>query len=126
MSERRFTLEEANAALPELTAALERIRDARQVVFEHGERVREGSRGNGGGAESAESLEASRVLKREVERLAEEGIILREPESGLVDFPAERDGRVIYLCWRLGEPEVGHWHDPDTGFAGRQPLGPPG
>ncbi|MEX2459161.1 MAG: DUF2203 domain-containing protein [Actinomycetota bacterium] len=126
MRERRFTVEEANAALPELTASLARIREARKVVFDHGERVREGSRGNGGGAESPEVVEASRVLKLELERLSEDGIILRDPESGLVDFPAERDGRVVYLCWRLGEDEVAHWHDPDTGFAGRRPLEPPG
>jgi hypothetical protein len=122
VSERRFTLEEANAAIPELTRSLSLIREARQVVFSHGERVREGSSGNGGGPEGAEYLEASRVLKAEVERIAGDGIILRDAESGLVDFPAERDGRVIYLCWQLGEDRVAHWHDPDTGFSGRKPL----
>ncbi|HUX86133.1 MAG TPA: DUF2203 family protein [Chloroflexota bacterium] len=41
---------------------------------------------------------------------------------GLVDFPAERDGRVVYLCWRRGEDQIHYWHELDAGFAGRQPL----
>jgi hypothetical protein len=57
-----------------------------------------------------------------VESLNQQGIILRDPESGLVDFPATRDGRAIFLCWRLDEGEVGFWHGPEGGFAGRQPL----
>ena len=43
-------------------------------------------------------------------------------ETGLIDFPAERDGRVIYLCWKRGEPRVEHWHEVEDGFAGRQTL----
>lgn len=42
--------------------------------------------------------------------------------DGLCDFPSQRDGREVYLCWRLGEPEVHYWHELHTGFAGRQPL----
>lgn len=122
MSERRFTVQEANAELPRLRESLATIRDARQVVFRHGERIREGSTGNGGGAESSEAMEASRVLAREVEAIAADGIILRDAESGLVDFPSERDGVPVFLCWRLGEDQIGFWHDPETGFAGRQPL----
>jgi hypothetical protein len=47
-----------------------------------------------------------------------------EPKGGdgLVDFPALWDGRLVYLCWKLGEPEVLYWHEIDAGFAGRQPL----
>jgi hypothetical protein len=61
-------------------------------------------------------------LRAEVERISGLGIILRDVESGLVDFPAERDGNEVYLCWRLGEDHVGYWHPPETGFAGRRPL----
>ncbi len=49
-------------------------------------------------------------------------IVVRDPVRGLVDFPAIVDGEEVYLCWMLDEPEVGHWHEPDAGFAGRQPL----
>ncbi len=117
-----FTVDEANGMLGEAGAALERIRAARQVVFAQGERVHEGAGGNGGGPEGAEYLEAQETLKRDMEWFAEEGVILRDPESGLIDFPAEREGRVVYLCWQLGEDRITHWHEPETGFAGRQPL----
>jgi hypothetical protein len=73
-------------------------------------------------------------LEREAQEIAAEidgcireihdlGIEYRLPlDAGLVDFPGERDGRLIYLCWRLGEQSVAHWHETDTGYAGRQPL----
>ena len=48
--------------------------------------------------------------------------ILRDPDSGLVDFASERDGEQIYLCWRLGEERIAFWHPRDTGFMGRRPL----
>ena len=120
--ERRFTLGEAEAMLPDLRGALERMRDARQTLLRTGEKVKDIVAGNGGGPESHEYRDAAEQLKAEVERIGEMGIILRDVESGLVDFPAERDGREIYLCWRLGEDHVGHWHPPETGMAGRQPL----
>jgi len=58
-------------------------------------------------------------LTAEVEAL---GVIVRDPETGLVDFAAVREGKPIYLCWRLGEDRIGFWHPRDTGFMGRQPL----
>jgi hypothetical protein len=120
--ERRFTVEEAEALLPDLREALERMREARQTLLRTGERVKEVVAGNGGGPENAEYRDAADVLKTEVERISEQGIILRDVESGLVDFPAERDGRLVFLCWRLGEDHLGFWHPPETGIAGRQAL----
>jgi len=120
--ERRFTVEEADAMLPDLRESLARMREARQVMLRTGEKVRESVAGNGGGPEGTEYSEAVRTLKSAVERLSEEGIILRDVESGLVDFPATLEGRLVFLCWRLGEDSVAHWHDVDTGFPGRRPL----
>ena len=57
-----------------------------------------------------------------VRELGELGIECKSMETGLIDFPAERDGRVVYLCWQRGEPHVEHWHEVDGGFAGRQAL----
>ena len=67
-------------------------------------------------------------LRAAVETLTGEGIVLRDLDAGLVDFPARLgDGRAYLLCWVLGEPAVEWWHWPDTGFAGRRPLtDPPG
>jgi hypothetical protein len=120
--DRRFTVEEAEEMLPDLREALERMREARQTLLRTGERVKEVVAGNGGGPENREYRDAAEVLKDEVERISAMGIILRDVESGLVDFPAERDGRLVFLCWRLGEDHVGFWHPPETGIAGRQPL----
>jgi hypothetical protein len=121
--ERRYTVEEADAMLPELRERLERIRSARQAMLREAELVREKVVEDGGGAHaSREYWEATSTLRAEIERLATEGVLLRDPETGLVDFPAEREGERVYLCWRLGEDRVGHWHPLDTGFAGRRPL----
>lgn len=55
--------------------------------------------------------------------LTELGAEVRSPyDSGLVDFPGTHEGRTIYFCWRLGEEAIGHWHERDGGFAGRQPI----
>ena len=59
-----------------------------------------------------------------VAELAELDVELKDYERGLLDFPGERDGRRVYLCWQLGEPEVRFWHELDTGYLGRQPLDP--
>jgi hypothetical protein len=50
------------------------------------------------------------------------GVEVKGIDEGLVDFPSERDGRVVYLCWRIGEPDILYWHEVHTGFQGRQPL----
>jgi hypothetical protein len=120
--ERLFSLEEATALLPDLREELTRMREARQVILRSGERVRESVTGNGGGAEGKAYQEAAALLRDGVERISSQGIILRDVESGLIDFPSDRDGRVVYLCWRLGEDRIGFWHPPETGFPGRQPL----
>lgn len=120
--ERRFTPDEANALIPELTELLPRIREVRQTVLRAGEHIKNTAAMNGGGAPGKEYWEAVSTLRRAVEHLADEGIILRDPETGLVDFPAMRDGRQVFLCWRLGESSVGFWHGEQGGFAGRRPL----
>jgi hypothetical protein len=120
--ERFFTVEEANAELPGLRERLARIRDARTTVLRSAEVVRRAAPADGGGPEGAAYLEAVRVLREDVEALAAAGIILRDPDGGLVDFPSRREGRTIYLCWRLGEDRVDHWHDASSGFAGRRRL----
>jgi hypothetical protein len=122
MPERHYTREEADGLLPALTESLHRIREARQIVLSGGERIRAVASLDGGGHEGKEYWEALSTLRKEVESLAAQGILLRDAESGLIDFPARRDGRDVFLCWRLGEDRVEYWHGPESGFAGRQPL----
>ena len=68
------------------------------------------------------SLGDAKSLQGYVDELRELGVEPKGAVEGLVDFPSKMDGRVVYLCWKLGEPEVLFWHDLDSGFGGRQPL----
>jgi hypothetical protein len=121
--ERTYTVEEANALTGHLKGALGRIRQAREVIVRSAERIKEGAVANGGGPEDSAAWDASRILRKEVEDLAARGIVLRDADTGLFDFPSRREGRLVYLCWRPDEEDrVAFWHEVDTGFPGRKPL----
>jgi hypothetical protein len=120
--DRLYTLEEANAQLPDLRERLPRLRVARDGLIAASERIKEAVASDGGGVAEAGWFTHQQTLKTELEHLAERGILLRDPEVGLIDFPAERDGRPVYLCWRLGEDEVAWYHEANAGFGSRKPL----
>jgi hypothetical protein len=120
--ERRFSSEQANAELAELRERLPRLRDARRAVIRSSERITEAVAADGGGVAGSDWFEAQRILRAEVIYLAERGILLRDPEIGLVDFPGEVDDRQVFLCWRLGEDEVAWYHEQHAGFSSRKPL----
>jgi hypothetical protein len=128
-TEKTFRLEEANAIVPRLQILMERLqRGALRLHEEMSDLAR--VTGVEPAALSAEHLlrerPAARVLVEEldsiVHEIEESGAHLKDVELGLVDFPAERDGEIVYLCWQFGEPEIAFWHRVDEGFAGRQPL----
>jgi hypothetical protein len=122
--ERHYTLEQANAALSFVTERLERLRAARVQLGDEEARAALGEAGpsNGGGAAGRVVSQAFLDLQRALGDLQAMEIVLRDLDRGLVDFPALRDGREIYLCWEEGEDAIAFWHDTDTGFAGREPL----
>jgi hypothetical protein len=120
--EQRFTPGQANAELAELRERLPRLRDARRAVIRSRERITEAVATDGGGVAGSDWFEAQRILRAEVIYLAERGILLRDPEMGLVDFPGEVDHRQVFLCWRLGEDEVAWYHEQHAGFSSRKPL----
>jgi hypothetical protein len=120
--ERRYTLDEANGELEELRELLPRLRDARRALIEASRRITDAVAADGGGVAGSDWFRAQQTLKEDVEELARRGIILRDPETGLVDFPSELEGRPVLLCWRLGEGEVGWYHDEEVGFRGRKRL----
>ena len=120
--ERLFTVEEADGLIPELAAPLERIRTSRRIVLEGGRAVADSAAANGGGERGKEYWEALARAPQGRRGRPGHGVILRDPETGLIDFPARREGRDVFLCWRLGEERVMFWHSPDTGFGGRKPL----
>ena len=121
--ERTYTVEEANALTGHLKEVLGRIRAARDALVGSAERIKERAVANGGGPEGTAAWDAARTLRREVEELAARGIVLRDADTGLFDFPSRREGRLVYLCWQPDEEDrVAFWHEVDTGFPGRKPL----
>jgi hypothetical protein len=120
--ERAFTADEANSLLPALSESLHRIQEAREVILAGAEHIRRSATLDGGGQVSQEYWDALQEMRRHLESFAAQGILLRDTDSGLVDFPSRRDGRDVFLCWKLGEERVGYWHPPETGFGGRRPL----
>ena len=121
---RHFTLEEARADLPWVVERLAALRDARDRLTDDEARaaLAEGAPGNGGGSPGRQVGEAFLELREGVAAFAERGIVLRDLDRGLIDFPALRDGREVYLCWLDGEPDIEFWHELDAGYAGRQEL----
>lgn len=117
-----YSVAQANAMLPELRERIRRIREARGLMIERAERISERVGSDGGGIADSGWFELTAGLKRDLEELGAMGLILRDPDQGLVDFPAVIEGEDAYLCWRSEEPEVGFWHPPDTGFSGRRAL----
>jgi hypothetical protein len=122
--ERHFTREEANALLPQLTSVLTQLREAKDELTdtEAHEALSEAAPTNGGGDEGKQVGVAFLEVRRLLEMIEQAGIVLRDIDRGLIDFPAVLEGREVYLCWELGEDEVAFWHDLETGFGGREPL----
>lgn len=122
--ERRYTLAEATALIGPLGALIEELRAARAVITD-GElagRLAQHAPGNGGGAEGRRFGEAALRFSRGLAQIERWGVIVRDLDSGICDFPARRGDRDVYLCWRVGEERIGWWHELEAGFQGRRPL----
>lgn len=128
----RFTLDEAEAMLAQVREqllAMQQCKRELDALRNELVMVNEKTSGNGhvkDGHTLAEKRRRAEGLVDEInERLARIngwGIELKGIDEGLIDFPSEREGHAVYLCWRLGEERIGWWHETDAGFAGRQPL----
>ena len=107
---RHWTLDEATAALPDVRAKVQQLRQL----------LRSRPAANGQGARLDDEI------ARLVGELEADGIVVRDPERGLIDFPAESaSGETYLLCWLDGEDAIEWWHWPDAGFAGRTPIDEP-
>jgi hypothetical protein len=123
--ERHYTLEQATAALPWVRERLQRLREAQARLTEKEARdaLEVAAPGNGGGEPGQVVSEGFLDLRSAMLELQEMEIVVRDLDSGLVDFPAFREGREVYLCWvEQEEDEIGYWHELEAGYAGRQPL----
>ncbi len=127
---RLFTVEEANRMLPLVRAIARDWLELSDSVIERRERINRLMAGRDIDADDfyGQELRQSQAdLEKDLKRLREYVEELRqlgvEPkQGGMIDFPSLMDGRIVYLCWQPGEPEVLYWHDLDAGYAGRQPL----
>ena len=122
-----FTIQEANALLPEVKIILAKIQSAHRKLSkfrDEAKKAAEAAEQGGGGIQNGVAYAAVLTgLTVQLSELEELGVQLKDFERGLIDFPSLRDGRIVLLCWQMGEgDELEWWHDVDAGFAGRTPL----
>lgn len=126
-----FTREEAEALLPQITVVLLKIQENRKAIQQSEEElgVLRAHAHSNGNALHEQMMRVQKELARHlqtlqglVNELNDFGCELKDPDTGLIDFLSLRNGREMYLCWRLGEERINFWHHLNAGFAGRQPL----
>ena len=132
MMERLFTYDEANDLVPWLEERFDAIAPMRNELVDRQETLLSllrRRRSNGHSSSEQEIADAENVVTRltrqlqdAVKEITDRGIEVRDIGRGLVDFPHNREGETVYLCWQRGEPSIGWWHPTNTGFADRRPL----
>jgi hypothetical protein len=133
MSDRTFVLEEAHSLLPVLESLLRTAIAGKKVMEEVAaemQTLQERIFLNGGtfvdvvavARRKAERAKAEQRAKDALAEIDSIGVQVKDIDIGLLDFPCQVDGRIILLCWKLGEKSITHWHGTDEGFAGRKPI----
>ena len=126
MESDQFTLDEANALVPWLAETFRKLELVRQEYVTLQERISELAKRSGSDDETAQLAASAELLARQIEEAVEEildrGIIVRDVAIGLVDFPSQREGREVYLCWIGGEERIEFWHETNRGFSHRERL----
>mgnify|MGYP001342335163 FL=1 len=124
-SKKLFTLQEANAFVPQLLELVPKIQKLAASLsndFPDIKNAREKAKWNGGSEQGLAYLKAVLKYNGLMGKLEEIGCEVKGIREGLIDFPSIREGREVYLCWRMPEKEILFWHDLNTGFAGRKPI----
>jgi hypothetical protein len=123
---RYFTVDEANHLIPQIQGMVERLRQGQQRLRRHrptAEAAAQQASGNGGGSDAGAYLtDYSQTIAQSLTQLQALGVLVKDIEQGLIDFPHWRDGREVYLCWKSGEERIDYWHETGSGYSGRQPL----
>ena len=126
MSKKYFTVEEANALIPELNDWVPRLQELYSLMqkgFPDIQKARSKAEYSGGSVHGGDYLKLALKANQISKSLEKRGCVIKGIEMGLVDFPSIREGKEVYLCWKVPEQKIQFWHDLDTGFAGRQPTG---
>jgi len=122
---RYFTLQEANVTLKILRPMMDEVQAIRREILEHQPEiwsVMEKSAGNGGNPTLSRMVKSFDRLDGLIHGIQDLGVLIKDINTGLLDFPALRDGREVYLCWKYGEGDIEFWHEIEDGFAGRKPI----
>ena len=124
-SKKLFTLQEANTFVPQLLDLVPKIQKLSISLsndFPDIKNAREKAKWNGGSEQGVGYLAAVLKYNNFMHKIEEIGCEVKGIREGLIDFPSIREGKEVYLCWRMPEKEILFWHDLNSGFAGRKPL----
>lgn len=122
---RYFTFQEANEMLNSIRPLMDELQEIRQAILKNQPEAWpaiEKATGNGGNRALSNMVQDFEKLDALVHQIQDTGVLIKDINLGLLDFPALREGREVYLCWQYGEGEIAFWHEIDAGFAGRQPI----
>jgi len=120
-----FTLQQARNTLTAIRPLMDEIQTIRQEILERRPDiwpVVERAAGNGGSQAASKLIREFERLDALVHQVQDTGVLFKDINLGLLDFPALRNGREVYLCWKHGEEDIEFWHEIDAGYAGRQPI----
>ena len=124
-SKKLFTLDEANAFVPQLLDLVPKIQKLSASLnnnFPDIKNARDKAKWNGGSDQGVDYLNAVLKYNELMRKIEEMGCEVKGIREGLIDFPSLREGREVYLCWRMPEKEILFWHDLNAGFSGRKPI----
>src|ERR1044071_3091492 len=122
---RYFTLQEANETLQTIRPLMEEVQKLRGQILAKQPEVWpaiQRSAGNGGNRALSNMIQDFEQLDALIHRIQATDVLIKDINQGLLDFPALKEGREVYLCWKYGEQDIAFWHEIEDGFAGRQPI----
>ena len=120
-----FTLQQANEVLNIIRPLMDEVQAIREKIIStqpEAWNAIEKSVGNGGSRALSQIVQDFEKLDLLVHQILDTGVLIKDVNIGLLDFPAFKDGREVYLCWQYGEEEIAFWHEIEAGYAGRQPI----
>jgi hypothetical protein len=120
-----FTPQQANEALISIRLWMDEIQSIRGEILQHQPEiwnVMEKSAGNGGNPTLSRMVKSFDRLDALIHQIQDMGVLIKDINTGLLDFPALRNDREVYLCWKHGEGDITYWHEIEDGFAGRQSI----
>ena len=125
MAQKYFTLQEANQTLTLIRPWMEEVQSIRLKILKNQPEAWpaiEKSAGNGGNRALSNMVQDFEKIDALIHQIQDTGVLIKDINLGLLDFPALKDGREVYLCWQYGEGDIAFWHEVEAGYAGRQPI----